>query len=74
MSYIPAGMSQEDYFERELALREREVIATEKSVPKKTFWRDAGYFVSAVVPIMTFFGIKEYFAYKRRRKATRRKQ
>lgn len=71
MSYIPTGLSQDEYYERELALREREVAAAEKSVPKKTFWRDIGYIVSAAIPVLTFLGFREYFSYRARKRKKR---
>lgn len=73
MAYIATGISQEDYYDRELALREREVIAAEKAVPKRTFWRDIGYVVSAAIPILTFLGVKEYFSYRSRKRNARKR-
>jgi hypothetical protein len=68
MGYIATGLSEGEYREQLLALRVREVLAAEKSVPKKTFWRDVGYIVSAAVPVLTFLGFREYFSYRARKK------
>jgi hypothetical protein len=70
MSYTPTGFTPEQE-EELLQLRRREMELREKDYADKgkgKVWDNLKIFVSVGVPLITFFGLKEAFAAKKRRK------
>lgn len=73
MSYTPTGWTPEQE-EELLTLRRRELELQEKTYggqAKSQIWEYLKIFVSVGVPLITFFGLREAFAVKRRKRKSR---
>jgi hypothetical protein len=68
MGYIAQGLTEADYRRKSIEIQRRQIELAERQALKSTFWKDLATVASAVIPLVTFFGLKEYFAFKRRRK------
>ena len=70
MAYVPTGFSPEQE-EELLLMRRRELELHEKAFAAKAkgkVWSYLSTFASVGMPLLAFFGIKEAFAAKRRRR------
>lgn len=70
MSYVPVGITEEESRDAMLDLRRREVSILEKQYAdsqKSKTWENLIKAATVVIPLLTFFGVKEYFKSRRRR-------
>lgn len=71
MAYVGTGSTESEYRDAMIAMRKRELDLAERRYEeskKGAFWKNFATVATVAVPLLTFFGVKEYLAARRRRR------